>query len=140
MQRMLRISILLVLGWAVGVSAQAGHRVTASQVVVNSRAHWQNWSFPPGVLELGADGSVRPQKLRRDINAVQDIVDHLRLRPSGENQKRPRRHRSTRRGTGRGHGEYRRGAQHFRWRFDDLLGTSRGERGVRPRLAVVVRR
>ncbi|MCY3788987.1 MAG: hypothetical protein OXH63_09400, partial [Gemmatimonadetes bacterium] len=76
---MQRISIVLVLGWAVSVSAQVGHRVTASQVVVNSRVHWQNWSFPPGVLELGADGSVRPQHVRRDINAVQDIVDYLRL-------------------------------------------------------------
>ena len=110
---MQRISILLMLGWAVGVSAQVGHRVTASQVVVNSRVHWQNWSFPPGVLELDADGSVRPQKLRRDINAVQDIVDHLRLRPPERIKKRPRRHRSTRCGTGWCHGEYRCGAQYF---------------------------
>ena len=86
---MQRISVVLVLGWAVSVSAQVGHRVTASQVVVNSRAHWQNWSFPPGVLELGADGSVRPQNVRRDINAVQDIVDYLRLRPPERIKKDP---------------------------------------------------
>ncbi len=84
-----RISIVLVLGWAAGVSAQAGHQVTTTQVVVNSRAHWQNWSFPPGVLELGADGSVRPQNVRRDINAVQDIVEHLRLRPPKRIKKDP---------------------------------------------------
>ena len=86
---MQRISVVLVLGWAASVSAQAGHQVTTSQVVVNSRAHWQNWSFPPGVLELGADGSVRPQNVRRDINAVQDIADHLRLRPPKRIKKDP---------------------------------------------------
>ena len=77
------------MGWAAGAWAQAGHRVTASQVVVNSRSHWQNWSFPSGVLELGVDGSVRPQSLRRDINAVQDIVAHLQLRTPERIKKDP---------------------------------------------------
>ena len=86
---MQRIVVVLALGWAVGVWAQAGHRVTANQVVVNSRTHWQNWGSPPGVLELGADGSVRPQNLRRDINAVQDIVDYLRLRTPERIKKEP---------------------------------------------------
>ena len=41
------------------------------------------------MLELGADGSVRPQNVRRDINAVQDIADHLRLRPPKRIKKDP---------------------------------------------------
>lgn len=86
---MQRIIVVLTIGWAVGVWAQAGHRVTSSQVVVNSRTHWQNWSFPSGVLELGVSGSVRPQSLRRDINAVQDIVDHLQLRTPERIKKDP---------------------------------------------------
>ena len=36
--------------------AQSGYRITADQVVVDRRAHWQNWNFPPGVLELGSSG------------------------------------------------------------------------------------
>ena len=86
---MQRIIVVLAMGWAAGAWAQAGHRVTASQVVVNSRSHWQNWSFPSGVLELGVDGSVRPQSLRRDINAVQDIVAHLQLRTPKRIKKDP---------------------------------------------------
>ena len=77
------------IAWAANAVAQAGHRVTSSQVVVNSRTHWQNWSFPSGVLELGGDGSVRPQQMRRDINAVQDIIDHLRLRTPERIKKEP---------------------------------------------------
>ena len=86
---MQRIIVVLAMGWAAGAWAQAGHRVTASQVVVNSRSHWQNWSFPSGVLDLGVDGSVRPQSLRRDINAVQDIVAHLQLRTPKRIKKDP---------------------------------------------------
>jgi hypothetical protein len=77
---------LLAAGTAI---AQSGHRITTSQVVVNSRAHWQNWIFPPGVLELGSDGTVRPRSLRRDINAVGDIVANLRQRPPESLKKDP---------------------------------------------------
>ncbi|HIG53273.1 MAG TPA: hypothetical protein EYQ18_04675 [Candidatus Handelsmanbacteria bacterium] len=86
---MQRIIVVLAVGWAAGAWAQAGHQMTTSQVVVNSRTHWQNWSFPSGVLELGVDGSVRPQSLRRDINAVQDIVAHLQRRTPERIKKAP---------------------------------------------------
>ena len=76
----LRSFILIALTVSVSL-AQSGHRITNSQVVVNSRTHWENWNFPPNVLEMGVSGTVQPRRLRRDINAVGDIVANLQARP-----------------------------------------------------------
>ena len=70
-------------------SAQLGHRITGNQVVVTSRAHWQNWVYPPGVLDFGTSGTVHPRALRRDINAVGDIVANLQARPPDGLKKDP---------------------------------------------------
>ncbi len=69
--------------------AQSGYRIAADQVVVDRRAHWQSWNFPPGVLDLGSDGTVQPRSLRRDVNAVGDIVANLRARPPDGLKKDP---------------------------------------------------
>ena len=69
--------------------AQSGYRITADQVVVDRRAHWQSWNFPPGVLDLGSSGTVQPRSLRRDINAVGDIVANLQARPPDGLKKEP---------------------------------------------------
>ena len=69
--------------------AQSGYRITADQVVVDRRAHWQSWNFPPGVLDLGSSGTVQPRSLRRDINAVGDIVANLQARPPDGLKKDP---------------------------------------------------
>ncbi|MXW77814.1 MAG: hypothetical protein F4Z57_02270 [Gemmatimonadetes bacterium] len=69
--------------------AQSGYRIAADQVVVDSRTHWQSWNFPPGVLDLGSSGTVQPRSLRRDINAVGDIVANLRARPPDGLKKDP---------------------------------------------------
>ena len=67
---------------AVCASAQGvGHRVTADQVVVNTQQHWQNWSFGAGTLDIGAGGEVRPRRLRKNINAVENAREFLRLNP-----------------------------------------------------------
>ena len=85
---MYRLLILVVL-LAGTAFAQSGYRITADQVVVDSRAHWQSWNFPPGVLDLGSSGTVQPRSLRRDINAVGDIVANLRARPPDGLKKDP---------------------------------------------------
>ena len=69
--------------------AQSGYRIAADQVVVDRRTHWQSWNFPPGVLDLGSDGTVQPRSLRRDVNAVGDIVANLRARPPDGLKKDP---------------------------------------------------
>ena len=85
MNRSLALAVLI----AGTAFAQSGYRITANQVVVDSRAHWQNWNFPPGVLKLGSTGTVQPRSLRRDINAVGDIVANLRARPPEGLKKTP---------------------------------------------------
>ena len=69
--------------------AQSGYRIAADQVVVDRRTHWQSWNFPPGVLDLGSSGTVQPRSLRRDVNAVGDIVANLRARPPDGLKKDP---------------------------------------------------
>ncbi|MEE2659677.1 MAG: hypothetical protein VX733_14310 [Candidatus Latescibacterota bacterium] len=62
------------------VDAQ-GYRLTASQVVVNSQQHWQDWTFADGTLQFAPDGSVRVRKLQGNTNAVLDIVESMQLHP-----------------------------------------------------------
>ena len=85
MYRSLILSVLI----AGTAFAQSGYRITADQVVVDRRAHWQSWNFPPGVLDLGSSGTVQPRSLRRDINAVGDIVANLQARPPDGLKKDP---------------------------------------------------
>ena len=86
---MMHRSLILAVLLAGTAFAQSGYRITADQVVVDSRAHWQSWNFPPGVLDLGSSGTVQPRSLRRDINAVGDIVANLRARPPDGLKKEP---------------------------------------------------
>ena len=82
-------SLILVVLIAGTAFAQSGYRITADQVVVDRRTHWQSWNFPPGVLDLGSSGTVQPRSLRRDINAVGDIVANLQARPPDGLKKDP---------------------------------------------------
>ena len=86
---MMTRSLILAVLIAGTAFAQSGYRITADQVVVDRRAHWQSWNFPPGVLDLGSSGTVQPRSLRRDINAVGDIVANLRARPPDGLKKEP---------------------------------------------------
>ena len=86
---MMTRSLTLALLIAGTAFAQSGYRIAADQVVVDRRAHWQSWNFPPGVLDLGSSGTVQPRSLRRDINAVGDIVANLRARPPDGLKKDP---------------------------------------------------
>ena len=86
---MMHRSLILAVLIASTAFAQSGYRITADQVVVDRRAHWQSWNFPPGVLDLSSSGTVQPRSLRRDINAVGDIVANLRARPPDGLKKDP---------------------------------------------------
>ena len=73
---------LLVLAAATGLTAQGrAYRIAGDELVVDRRSLWQNWSFPEETLELSPSGEVRPLALRKDINAVPEIVRYLRLHP-----------------------------------------------------------
>ena len=74
------IAIVLVLAGV--VEAQDGYRLTGDQLVIDRAAHWRNWSFPVGTLEIDDAGAVKPFFLRRNTNATQEIVDFLQLHPT----------------------------------------------------------
>ncbi|MDE2807554.1 MAG: hypothetical protein OXN90_03975, partial [Gemmatimonadota bacterium] len=76
------IGLVLVLTDVQEVWAQnTGHRVRDDHVVVNSRNHWQNWTFPPGTLAISPDGAVQTRRIEKNTNAALDIVDYLRFNP-----------------------------------------------------------
>ena len=82
-------SVVVALGSSGDLSAQAsGHRVSANQVIIETQRHWENWEFSLGTLEI-EDGSVQPQRLQRNTNAVVDIVDFLRLNTPDHIKKDP---------------------------------------------------
>ncbi|MBM3276758.1 MAG: hypothetical protein FJY95_01570 [Candidatus Handelsmanbacteria bacterium] len=72
---------VLILAGVAALAQDRGYRISGNQVVVDAREHWRNWSYPPGTLELTAPGEVRARRWRRQVNAVTDIVDYLRLNP-----------------------------------------------------------
>lgn len=78
-------SIFAAAGWG----QNQGHVIIGEEVVANSRRHWENWEFAPGTLEISAAGEVRPRFFRREINAVEDIVHFIKLRPPEGVKKTP---------------------------------------------------
>jgi len=80
------LGIALLFGGAM-VEAQ-GHRVSASQVIIETQRQWENWDFALGTLQI-AGGEVRPSAMRRNTNAVYDIVDFLKLNPPNGLKKDP---------------------------------------------------
>ena len=87
-----RILIALVAGatlaGAVVESSAQGHRVATNQVVIETQRHWENWVFPSGTLNV-ENGAVQPKSMRRNTNAVVDIVDFLRLNTPDRIKKEP---------------------------------------------------
>lgn len=56
----------------------------AGTLLINSRAQWQQWTFPHGVLSLAADGSVALRRFRRDIDAVADAAEFSHPNAKGQ--------------------------------------------------------
>ena len=59
----------------------AGYQVRDNQIVINSRNHWQNWTFPREILVISPEGAVQPQRIEKNTNAALDIVNYLRFNP-----------------------------------------------------------
>ena len=56
---MLNAALLLSLLGVVAAWAQ-GHTIAGNKVVVDRQAHWQQWTFPAGTLDIDETGAVRP--------------------------------------------------------------------------------
>ena len=76
------LAVLSALALAQSAPAQGrGYRFSGNEVVVDRSGLWQNWGFAPGTIDISGDSAVRPRRWRRNVNAVFDIVDFLRLHP-----------------------------------------------------------
>ena len=58
-----------------------GYVIRGNQIVVEGR-HLKTWEFPVGTVEFFAPANAaRPNFVAKDIDATQDIVEHLRRNP-----------------------------------------------------------
>ena len=80
--RIVLVGTVLLLLAAVELHAQnAGHRVSANQVIVSGSNHWRNWEFSAGTVDISLSGEVQTQRIEKNTNAVTDIVSYLRFNP-----------------------------------------------------------
>lgn len=47
-----------------------GHTDGDNRILINSSSHWEAWDVDGGIAAITADGSVRPNFMRKDINAA----------------------------------------------------------------------
>ena len=55
---------------AVPLFAQQGYRFGASQIVAETREHWEAWDVNAGISWITPDGSVSPRFVRKPVNAA----------------------------------------------------------------------
>ena len=80
--RIVLVGTFLLFLAAVELQAQnAGHRVSANQVIVGGSNHWRNWEFSAGTVDISLSGEVQTQRIKKNTNAVNDIVSYLRFNP-----------------------------------------------------------
>ncbi|MXY76276.1 MAG: hypothetical protein F4Y40_04225 [Acidimicrobiia bacterium] len=77
-----RISMALALWLLCGSAVWGqGYTIRGNQIVVEGR-HLKTWEFPVGTVEFFAPANAaRPNFVAKDIDATQDIVEHLRRNP-----------------------------------------------------------
>ena len=63
--------------------AQKGHVVVGNQVRVNRASHWRMWQGASSLIEISADGTIRPLLVRKGVNAALDARDHAITGTSG---------------------------------------------------------
>lgn len=50
-----------------------GYSVESGRVVINTASHWEDWTYPEGVVDI-TDGVIRPFFIRKSIDAVADAA------------------------------------------------------------------
>ena len=70
----LGIGVLLILSSYGDLGAQ-GYAIRDDRVVIDRAEEWRSWSFPVDIVEISEEGCVRPRRIRRDIDAVEDIAE-----------------------------------------------------------------
>ena len=63
-------TLLTVLILAAGVSG-------AQELVIDERSQWLTWKVPQGVVDLGADGSLRLRRFQRKLDPLLNMGDFV---------------------------------------------------------------
>ena len=74
---MLNAALLLSILGVVAAWGQ-GHTIAGNRVVVDRQAHWQQWTFPAGTLDIDETGIVRPHFVPKNILATSDIAAFIK--------------------------------------------------------------
>ena len=74
---MLNAALLLSVLGVVAAWGQ-GHTIAGNRVVVDRQAHWQQWTFPAGTLDIDETGAVRPHFVPKNILATSDIAAFIK--------------------------------------------------------------
>ena len=61
----------------VGPAWGQGFALRSDHLVVEEQRHWEVWDFPLGTIDI-VEGVVQPNFVRKNIDATQDILTHLR--------------------------------------------------------------
>ena len=59
------------LGWGVAM-AEEGYTLRGDYIQIDTKDHWEAWSFPKGTLTIADNGEVRPTYVRKHVNASLD--------------------------------------------------------------------
>ena len=71
------VACLTILLLALRLEAQQGYTLAGTQIQMNSRSHWEAWDIAGGIVDIAPDGSVRPNFMRKNINAALDAEKYL---------------------------------------------------------------
>ena len=82
MSRKIAIALAIYVG-LLGPAWGQNHSLESDHVAINTQAHWRNWEFVEGTLDVAANGEVVPAFVAKGNNAVLDILDHLRRTAEG---------------------------------------------------------
>ncbi len=74
--RKIAIALAIYVG-LLGPAWGQNHALESDHVAINTQAHWRNWKFVEGTLNVAANGEVVPAFVEKGNNAVLDILDHL---------------------------------------------------------------
>lgn len=67
--------------WSASLLWAQDHTIRNNQVVVDTKAHWAQWNFAAGTVEISPTGELQPHFVPKNTDATRDILAQLRRFP-----------------------------------------------------------
>ena len=74
----LSAGLLTVAGQPAAAQRDSGYQITDDRIVVETPAHWRNWTLPTHAVEVTSEGSVTPRRFRERYNILDDRQTFVR--------------------------------------------------------------